>query len=469
MIPFSYQLFDSPVTVTVRDHSNLKRIPVSRYLDRLPERAYATPPASPASRVPVSGPLLGAFVLGRMSGMEDNGHQRRGYEHQQYPRGFAPNYRQNVPEGNAPERLGQAQMMMGRSPTTASAGSATGAHPHELGGFGYPQSAQYSPAQMQSSSLQFPPDYSQDQQRSQNFPQYTSQMVYNVPQQPQHRSSYEPVPQYHPRQSASLEVMSNQFGVPSYYHSGEPIGPSGHTSPDQQYASSEFHQNISYQTPGGSRQTIPTSYPTGMAEYPHSSAQEVAEQPEPESSAQDEGYDQYQEALRQVFENTSKGRLIEAAHSLLETSEWLLGHVKELGTIFDNRPLREERLKLWREFNICWLAVLQRQKDNTQQMIDTGQPPSPPQSILQGSFLERMAEALVRLCDGVEKYGLVDYQMGVWEEEIMSSEAYGLRMEILALTNDSVLTQCLDLLEGGEAHAPEGGNIGPQTQEGPST
>lgn len=69
-----------------------------------------------------------------------------------------------------------------------------------------------------------------------------------------------------------------------------------------------------------------------MAEYPHSSAQEVAEQPEPESSAHDEGYDQYQEALRQVFENTSKGQLVEAAHSLLETSEWLLSHVKELGT-----------------------------------------------------------------------------------------------------------------------------------------
>lgn len=57
-------------------------------------------------------------------------------------------------------------------------------------------------------------------------------------------------------------------------------------------------------------------------------------------------------------------------------------------------------------------------------MIDTGQPPAPPQSLLQEATLERMAEALVSLCDGMEKYGLVDYQMGVWEEEIMSSEAF---------------------------------------------
>lgn len=78
---------------------------------------------------------------------------------------------------------------------------------------------------------------------------------------------------------------------------------------------------------------------------------------------------------------------------------------------------------MWTEFNTCWLAVLQRQKDDTQHLMDTGQPPVPPQSTLPATLLESMAEALVSLCDGLEKYGLVDYQMGVWEEEIMSSEA----------------------------------------------
>ncbi len=33
--------------------------------------------------------------------------------------------------------------------------------------------------------------------------------------------------------------------------------------------------------------------------------------------------------------------------------------------------------------------------------------------------LERLSSELVRLCDSVEKHGLVDYQMGVAEEEIM--------------------------------------------------
>lgn len=37
-------------------------------------------------------------------------------------------------------------------------------------------------------------------------------------------------------------------------------------------------------------------------------------------------------------------------------------------------------------------------------------------------MLERMGDEVVRLCDTMERHGLVDYQMGVWEEEIISSE-----------------------------------------------
>ena len=35
-------------------------------------------------------------------------------------------------------------------------------------------------------------------------------------------------------------------------------------------------------------------------------------------------------------------------------------------------------------------------------------------------FLEEMGKELVSLCDGTERYGLVDYQLGVWEEQIIT-------------------------------------------------
>lgn len=58
-----------------------------------------------------------------------------------------------------------------------------------------------------------------------------------------------------------------------------------------------------------------------------------------------------------------------------------------------------------------------------------------------------MGRELIRLCDGMERHGLVDYQIGVWEEEIISGRF------LVALFSDAtradstvVLTQCLDLL-----------------------
>lgn len=55
-------------------------------------------------------------------------------------------------------------------------------------------------------------------------------------------------------------------------------------------------------------------------------------------------------------------------------------------------------------------------------MLNNGRPPSPPRDLIQEEFLERMGDEVVRLCDTMERHGLVDYQMGVWEEEIISSE-----------------------------------------------
>jgi hypothetical protein len=52
-------------------------------------------------------------------------------------------------------------------------------------------------------------------------------------------------------------------------------------------------------------------------------------------------------------------------------------------------------------------------------MLETGQQP---RSILHAETLEKMGRELVRLCDRMERHGLVDYQMGVWEEEIIGGE-----------------------------------------------
>lgn len=108
--------------------------------------------------------------------------------------------------------------------------------------------------------------------------------------------------------------------------------------------------------------------------------------------------------------------------------------------------MHAQRLKMWNEFNNCWLSVLQKQKDLTQEMLDTGQRPQQPQSLMDSESMEGMGKELIRLCDIMEKHGLVDYQMGVWEEEIISRKLFLLDKRQRA--NDcSVLTTCLDMLE----------------------
>jgi hypothetical protein len=116
------------------------------------------------------------------------------------------------------------------------------------------------------------------------------------------------------------------------------------------------------------------------------------------------------------------------------------------GLVRDDEGMHGERLKLWEEFNTCWLSALQKQREMSLQMLDTGQRPHPPSSLMESDQMENMGKELVRLCDIMEKHGLVDYQMGVWEEEIITRKL----MVLLArerLSNHLVLNTCLDLLE----------------------
>jgi hypothetical protein len=67
-------------------------------------------------------------------------------------------------------------------------------------------------------------------------------------------------------------------------------------------------------------------------------------------------------------------------------------------------------------------------------MLETGEPPAAPQSLIPEESLENMGAELVRLGDMVEKHGLVDYQIGIWEEEILSSKRDGWVGRILLIT-----------------------------------
>lgn len=57
----------------------------------------------------------------------------------------------------------------------------------------------------------------------------------------------------------------------------------------------------------------------------------------------------------------------------------------------------------------------------TQGLLQSGERQSHP-SMLAVDVLDKMGKELIRLCDKMEPHGLVDYQMGIWEEEILSGK-----------------------------------------------
>ena len=93
-----------------------------------------------------------------------------------------------------------------------------------------------------------------------------------------------------------------------------------------------------------------------------------------------------------------------------------------LGLVRDDETLHSQRLALWEEFNNCWLALLQSQKEKVVMVLRTGQHLRPEESTISQDSLEEMGKELVDLCDGMERYGLVDYQLGVWEEQIIAGK-----------------------------------------------
>jgi hypothetical protein len=137
-----------------------------------------------------------------------------------------------------------------------------------------------------------------------------------------------------------------------------------------------------------------------------------------------EMFDQYQLQTKEIFTLVRDRQLKPTGSQLLQISRFLLGNVEALGLDRDDKGQYKYRLELWDTFNHCWLTVLQSQYRTIQIMTRTGQQIPLGQSILDSDDLETLGHEIVKLCDSIDKTGLVDYQMGVAEERIIDSKFY---------------------------------------------
>jgi hypothetical protein len=173
------------------------------------------------------------------------------------------------------------------------------------------------------------------------------------------------------------------------------------------------------------------------------------------ASELEERWVEYQSKVGTIYRDIRNGDLDAARRDLLAASNWLLSQIVELGKSgcswaprwpfscsflrrfsplssfplvsplhvsdttlaglhLDNAELWTSRIKVWDNFNNAWLSLLQRQLD----MVASGSELQRGQSLISHDDLEKMGGDLIRVCDSIERHGLVDFHYGVWEEQI---------------------------------------------------
>jgi hypothetical protein len=56
-------------------------------------------------------------------------------------------------------------------------------------------------------------------------------------------------------------------------------------------------------------------------------------------------------------------------------------------------------------------------------MVESHQQLGPSQSLLTQEALQNLGKSVVEISDALERHGLVDYEMGFWEERIIDSKS----------------------------------------------
>jgi hypothetical protein len=358
----------------------------------------------------------------------------------------------SYPVVSAPDRFRQPPLTAPAPPTSV---PSSGGRAPQGYGYAYGEGTQFG-SSLQSSGVAYGAQGygSEQQQQAQRAPQqyspYGQNIMYSVPDaqgSATGSSQYEPVEQYQQNRDSAIQVLSTGFGVaqPQYYESGPTSAPASAIA--SQNVPSQY-PSLGYTAPQAQvpREALAPAYTAaGMSDH-HAPSQggysqgNYGSEPQANSGNEyDDFYRNYQTELKKTFEHVRDGRLSEAGTQLFRLSDWLLHWAETLGKsmcvrqiertaeltvaglVRDDETYYQQRLQLWDEFNTCWLSTLQKQKAMSQEMINTGQRPQPPKSLIEHDFLEKMGTQLVKNCDSMEKHGLVDYQMGVRDSDLRTA------------------------------------------------
>ncbi|SCO54202.1 uncharacterized protein FFNC_15389 [Fusarium fujikuroi] len=252
---------------------------------------------------------------------------------------------------------------------------------------------------MPGTAIAYGPEYGHDSRQTQDFGDYNTSttMMYNVGQASEQNAVYD-AQQFSLRQPPAMQMMPPDVAS-SYF--GSEAGASAGPSLQQPAQGSSGSANV-YQ------QSNAMNYASNSMSNDHDYTE----------GALEEKWVSYQRQLGSIFQEIVNGSLESASETLISVTSWLLSQVADLGLSLDDTNLHADRIQLWNDFNHAWLGLGQRQID----LMTSSQQLSRTQSLVSKAMIKKMGNELIRLCDGIERHGLVDYQYGVLEDQITAGE-----------------------------------------------
>ncbi|KAM0558463.1 hypothetical protein ACHAPJ_004653 [Fusarium lateritium] len=269
---------------------------------------------------------------------------------------------------------------------------------------------------MPGTAIAYGSEYGQDsRQQSQSFGGYgaAATMMYNVAQPSAQNPVYD-AQQFSSRQPAAMQMMTPD--VASTYFGSE-TGSSGGPSLQHSAQGASGSANVYQQSNALNYASNSMSSVSAMPQATASADVSMTDDHDYAEGALEEKWVSYQRQLATIFQEIVSGSLESASETLLSVTSWLLSQVADLGLNLDDTNLHADRIQLWNDFNHAWLGLGQRQIE----LMTSSQQLSRSQSLVSKAMIKKMGNELIRLCDGIERHGLVDYQYGVWEEQITAA------------------------------------------------
>lgn len=339
--------------------------------------ALQLPPAPLPARHRVGSPNKALDPNALAWGMDENARRRRQNE-PPLPHNTNPRYHQTVQN---PSQQGPRTNMAGSSteryrpaPLNTSPPSAgrTGMGGGSAGYGAYyqePSATGFSAATgMQQNTMgyhQSATGYGQDARQSQSFAgSYNPSLMYNVPQAGAQNAVYDTTASsFDLRQPAAQQIMPAD--VTNTYFPSEPTNATAASAMQTQQPSTAQTAAVYQQGSADTRNNM-MNYPSNIAGMGNMATPATAAAPDVSmeeagdyqgASDLNQAYQQYQDALKGVFSNIKDGALETAGKALLSVSDWLLGHVHELGMsdcsftpiYLDRKPRRLSSLLRLRE------------------------------------------------------------------------------------------------------------------------